>query len=364
MPVSLNEHLLRPSPRLGSTVLFLAGGLPRTVDDAVAAAAFRGALDEAVQETLALAAAENSLEEGREPAAEDLQKSSEAYRLEHDLISAGETEQWLETRGLTTDDFSGWLYRRLCRDACSPTAETAGGVEIPDRLPDLLRVHLWLSGGMDDLSVQLSRRAAADLEISERAETLSTAAVMSRFLERHGLDRSTLPEWLDVLGRDDSWLADSVRMEAAYERLASAAVSAEARARQLASTQWSLARFEIETLEVDSEEVAREAVLCVRNDGSSLHDVAAEAGFRSERVEVWTDALDERLAPLLLSAAEGDVVGPIEHGAGFGVHQVLRKLNPTLTDPAVTQRIDRVLVDGFFGGLCKRHISEELVRNL
>jgi hypothetical protein len=352
--------LMNPSPQLGSTALFLAGGLAYTVDDAIASAAFRGALDAAIAETLALAAAEERAEEQDVEVGSDvLQASSESFRHEHDLISAGETEEWLECRGMTADDFGGWLYQRLCRELNGLGDTSNKELAIPARFPDLLRVHLWLSGQMNELVEQFSRRVAADLEIAKRGETVSSEPVMGNFLQRHRLDKRALSGWLAALGRDHSWLAEAVRIEAAFDRLASMALTEEARAHQLASMQLSLARIEVETLDLDSEAAAREAFLCVRDDGATLSEMALETGYRAERAQIWLDLLDDPVSQRLLSAAEGEVVGPIERAGRFKVYQVLRKLKPAVTDPAVAHRVDQRIVDEFFSTLCARHIRPQ-----
>jgi hypothetical protein len=356
--------LTSPSPELGSTELFLAGGHPYTVDDAIASAIFRGALDGAIEETLALAAAEKqAAEQGLEPGEQALQGSSESFRYKHDLISAGETEEWLGSRGLTTDDFSAWLYQRLCKELIVPAKPSSTESTIPDDFPELLRIHLWLSDQMDELAEQLSQRVAADLEMSASGEELSTESVLKRFLERQRLDEGTLPDWLAALGRDRSWLADTLRTEAAFERMGSLAVTEETRTRKLSSMQLSLARIEIETLDLQSEAAAREAFLCVRDDGTSLAEVALDAGYRAERAEMWMDMLDDTLGHRLLSAAEGEVIGPVQRDGRFKVYQVLRKVRPSVNDPAVARRLDERIVDEFFGDLCSRHIrARDVVR--
>lgn len=348
--------LLEPSPELGATVLFLAEGTPYTVDDAVTAAIFRGSLDTAIRETLELAAAEERAEEeGFEPDDDALQASSESFRYEHDLITAGETEEWLEGRGLTTDDFGAWFHQRSCLQALPPEASESESA-VPDDFPHHLRVHLWMSDTMSDLTRELSRRIAAGLEVTKRGEDIPTEPVLRRFLDRQQLDERDLSRWLDALGRDHSWLSEMVRLEAAFDRLNSVALTADARQRMLGSLRLSLGRVEIETLELDSEAAAREAFLCVRDDGMTLADLALEAGYRSERVGMWMDMADETLGPRLLGAAEGDVIGPLAFKDRFKVCHVLRKIAPAVSDPAVCLRLDKAIVDQTFDGLCASHI--------
>ena len=48
---------------------------------------------------------------GRETDQSALQARSEEFRISRDLISAEETERWLDERGLILDDFSDFLIR-------------------------------------------------------------------------------------------------------------------------------------------------------------------------------------------------------------------------------------------------------------
>ncbi len=353
MPITAEKlTLLSPSIRLGSAALFRAHGATSNVDDAVASALFRGELEAAMDETLALAAAEEGAgAEGLDLDDGALQASSERFRYEHDLISAGETEAWLDARGMTTDDFSRWLYQRLCRSASESGERSA----IPDDFPDLLRIHLWLSGEMETLVKRLRRRIAADLELAQRGEPVSGSQAMKRFLDHHRFDQRDVSEWLSALGRDRSWLETTARIESAFDRLVVEALTEKARTAKLKSMQISLARIEIETLELDSDVAAREAVLCVHDDGTSLAAVARDAGYHADRVQMWADELALPFVQRLLGAAEGEVVGPIELYGRFAVHQLLRKIEPSLADPAVSERVDAAVIDDQFDNLCSRH---------
>ncbi len=288
-------------PELGSTKLFQAGGRTYTVADAVAWALARRDVDALLEETRDLSEAAEVVEE--EPAEESVQKASERFRYEHDLISAGETEEWLVARGLTLTDFGTWLYQRLCLEAGPPLTRSRAGRPASEGETPALLVHLWLSDAMEELSKQYARRIAA--------------------------------------GGDQ-----------AYARLAAEAVTPESRSRKLAAMNMSLTRIEADTLELSSAAAARETILCVRNDGDALADVARDAGYRAQRIELWGDSTD------LLSAREGDVVGPIESDGRYKVYQVVRRQKPSLDDPLISRRIDDAIIGEFFDDLCSRHIAK------
>jgi hypothetical protein len=352
MQVVATAVLMHSSGRLGSAPLFVAGRTV-TVDDAIAAALFRRDLAPAIAETLALAAAAERAEDaGIGVSDASLQAAAESFRYQRDLITAGETEEWLAARGLTADDFSEWLYRRLSGDAMPDSP--AAPADVPDDFGDLLRIHLWFSGGMDALAEQLKRRVAADREMA--ADEGDTASAIAAFMQRERLDRESLRAWLDGAGRDAAWLDEIARMEAAFARLASERLTPESRSRKLAVMQRSLSSVEFDLLELDSHGAAQEASLCVRDDGIPLADVAREAGYSVLRQQRAIDDLGP-VAERLFSAAEGDVVGPIGTEGRFRLYQVLRKRPPSLADAAVARRIDEVLLDELFTELTARHVE-------
>jgi len=347
-----------PSGRLGPVTLFVAGR-SWTVDDAVAFAAFRGELRPAVAEAIALAAAEEEAdEEGLIIDDERLQAASEKFRYEHDLISAGETEEWLSTRRMTTEDFGHWLYQRLCREAASAGPPLPRFPDLPDDFGDLLRVHLWLSGEMDRISELLARRIAAGRELDSGQQTERARAVIDSFLERERIDRRALPEWLAAIGRDEGWLDEIARLEAAYERISSSAISDDTRRRKLAALERSLSTLEFDLLELDSAGAAREALLCVQDDSIPLAEVARDAGFKAVRSEACLEDLGP-LGERLSAAPEGAVVGPIESEGRFRLYHLIRKQKPSLSDPEVLRRIDTMILDELFEGLTARHVESQ-----
>ncbi len=354
MPAS--ERLLTRdlSTALSGIVLFVAGGKSWTVDDALAAAVFRNDLEDAIRETLELAGAEELADElGHEPDSDDLQAFSDRYRYDRDLISAGETEEWIRARGMRTEDFTGWILRRWYLENLP-----AGNLVVePENLSELLHVHLWMSGLMEDLDTALQRRVAADLDLAEKGEITSASTAMQHFLDLHRLDESALPAWLSGAGRDHAWLLEMARMEAAYDRTCALALTEGARAQQLDSMGLSLARIGIETLEVDSEAVAREAYLCVREDRVSLSETARESGFCSEYSEVWLDRVEPGLGQRLFCTEVGEALEPVEVDGGFRVFQVMRRFEPSIHEPAVARRLDALIIEQTFSALCPRYIQ-------
>src|SRR4051794_12648738 len=99
-----------------------------TVRDTIEAALFRGELQPIWQSFLKTIAAEKQADDGKFELDDDaIDAGAERFRYGHDLITAEETEQWLNTRGLTLDDFGNYFARQVA-------AETAGDGAVPEAI--------------------------------------------------------------------------------------------------------------------------------------------------------------------------------------------------------------------------------------
>src|SRR5215472_11618409 len=86
-----------------------------TARDAIDAAIFRGEFEDRWQRFLRHVAAEERADELELELDESaISAAAEAFRYEHDLITAEETEAWLANRGLTVDDLGDYFARQYC----------------------------------------------------------------------------------------------------------------------------------------------------------------------------------------------------------------------------------------------------------
>src|SRR4051794_30406049 len=206
--------------------VFSARGQTVCVADVIDAAYVRGDLDPAWREVLLFVEASD----GRvtSPDEASLQARSERFRADRDLITAEETEEWLQERGLSLDDFSDYFVRRdrrekLPMNAPPPVQDYAAA---PLELRALLRAELLLGGEFDRLAEELARRYAALSVVTPHADTDEER---SAFLERARWPRTALPG----LGRSESWLDEMLRLERAYQQQRAAVLTAEALARSV-----------------------------------------------------------------------------------------------------------------------------------
>ena len=122
-------------------------------------------------------------------------------------------------------------------------------------------------------------------------------------------------------------------MEAIQRRDCAALLSREACEREISALRLPLTRFEVETIELDSLDAAREALLCARDDGMSMEEVAGEGRYPYRHPEVLLEEIPEDLQQKFLSVHPGEILEPIAQGDGFHICRVIGKTEPDLEDP-------------------------------
>ncbi|MEO8439410.1 MAG: hypothetical protein ABI540_04225 [Spartobacteria bacterium] len=347
------------TPSIQNKLVFTAGGQDFTVRDVVDSAQFRGELEPAWKELLRALAAEAKADAQELEFDEDaIDTAAEQFRYQHDLITAEETEKWLTDRGVSLSDFSSYFIRHHWADKFDEVEpEPADYLAASAELQALLLAEMILSGDLDRMAQRLSWRVADWCSAgNEAVDAALLAAEEERFFERSGLSREELPAWLAQLGREEEWFRESLAKEAIHRRGCHSVLSPKARAHEVAALRLPLTRFEVETIELDSLNAAREALLCVREDGMSMEEVAAEGRYPYRHPEVLLEEIPEELQQKFLSVHPGEILDPIARGDGFHLCRVVGKSEPDLEDPVVKERAEERILDRYFADLMTRHI--------
>lgn len=348
-----------------SRVVFVSGNEAYTVRDLIDSAAFRGQLEPIWQELARLVNAER-LSTERDAAMDDsaIDAAAEAFRYEHELITAEETERWLQERGLTLADFSAYFVRHYWGDLLGDEVEPEpiDYFSAPNELRGLLTVELILSGELDRMARRLSWRVAVSAAAG-RPDPQTLADERTLFFDRSGMDESRLSNWLEQLGRGPDWFRNAVAMEAIYRQRRDALLTDQAREREVSALRLPLTRFDVETIECDLLDAAREASLCVREDGMSMEEVAAEGRYPYRRTEVLLEEIPENLQQKFLNVSAGEILEPIPQGDGFHLCRVMGKAEPDLHDPKVKNRAEQRILERHFADLVARRIQWRNVAN-
>jgi hypothetical protein len=366
----LAKRLYEKLPSMSSTesvsphdvIVCACGTQQYSARDAIDAAIFRGEFEVKWKEFLEMVEAEKRSDELDLDLDEvAITSAAEAFRYEYDLITAEETEEWLANRGLTFDDFSDYFARQYCvgavRKGFSP--EEIGYTSAGPELRDLFVVGLVLSGELDRMTTAFMWRLAAHCaEMDPHPDAIAVAE--QKFFDRNEIEPSQLADWLGRLGRDSEWFNTMLVIDAAYRTRRDTLLVPQARQHELTALRWSLTQFETEIIEFESRDAANEALLCVRQDGMSMEEVAIEGRYPYRRVNFLLEDIPIDTQQRFLCVSAGQVLKPIERGEGFELCRIVNKIEPDPEDPRVKSRIDQRLLDRHFSELVSKYVVRRL----
>jgi hypothetical protein len=340
-------------------VIFSSGDRAFTAKEVVDCAVVRGEIDPLWKVFLRVTECDRLANE-RELEVEEaaLDSAAIAFRYEYDLITAEETERWLEDRGVSLAEFSDYFGRQYWGRSYSGTLDPpkSSYETAPPEEKDLFLVDLILSGSLDRMAERLSYRVAAQAD-EERDDNASLDDERARFLAGAKINQAELADWLALLGRDQEWLDEILAADAAYQRRVSQILTEQALQKELAPMHLNLTRLELETVEVDSRDAAAEVIACVRNDGMEMSEVAEESRYPFHCREVLLEDIPSEQQQRFLSVKAGTLFDPIPRGDAFEVWRVKTRTEPSLQDPVIRARLESRIVDRCFNELRSKHID-------
>ena len=343
-------------------IVCTCGSRKYTPGDAIDAALFRGELDSKWAEFLRCVESEKRADELDLDLDDDaIATAAEAFRYEHDLITAEETEAFLANRGLTLDDFTDYFTRHYCASAITEKVlpENIEYISASSELRQVFMAEAILSGELDRMTTELMWRLAARCAEKE-VDSEALAAEERSFLDRNKIEPAQLPNRLKRLGRDLEWFNEMIAMQAVYRRRCETLLVPQARQRELVMLRLPLTRFETEVIELESHDAAQEALFCVREDGMSMEEVAIEGRYPYRRVDFLFEDIPADLQQRFLSVSEGDVLEPAAHGDGFELCRIIKKIEPQADDSTVGLRIEQRLLDRHFSELSSKYTQRRL----
>ena len=216
-----------------------------------------------------------------------------------------------------------------------------------------------MSGDLDRITNDLMARLAARCAGQEPTPA-AIAAEERKFLHRNGIKTAQRANWLKKLGRDSKWLDEMLAIEAAYRTHCDRLLVPEARQHELMALRLPLTRFEIEVIELESHDAAKEALFCVQQDGMSMQEVATEGGYPYRRLQFLLEDLPVDAHQRFLSVSAGNVLEPIARGDGFELCRLISKTEPHADDQTVRSRIDQRLLDRHFSELMSKYTQRRL----
>lgn len=342
-------------------IIFSRGDRPFNAREVIDAALVRGEVDAFWTDFVRVMECERlANEQGLEVDDSALESSSIAFRYQHDLITAEETERWLEDRGLSLTEFTEYFARhfwgRTYTGNVNPSQSRYEAATAEEK--DLFLIDLILSDRLDRMADRLGFRIAALAAQGGTANFADDVAEeRTHFLARVRIARSGLDDWLARLGRDSEWLDEILAADAAYKRETASLIDEDALASELTSMRLNLTRFELETVEVDSRDAAAEVVACVRSDGMQMAEVAQESRYPFHQSEVLLEDIPADQQQRFLSVRAGTLFEPIPREDAFEVWRVKTRTEPTLQDSAIRERLEKRIIDRHFSELISKHID-------
>lgn len=340
--------------------VFAFNGAEVSVGEVVRAALFRGELQASMSEvSLGIACEDQASQQDAEAEEGAVDAMVEQFRIENDLISAEETEAWLDKRGITAVELQDHFTRSYWRNAMEKEHESGerGAGSLSADLLGKLEVGLFVSGELAAHAIGLSRRLVARSRAETPADPARLSSESDRFLERTGLMPDRVAEWLVSLDREQAWLDGMLEMEASYRAMSDAILTPERLSKALSGMRLQLTRIELERVEFDSIDAAREGRLCVVDDHLSLEEVARESRYPFKRLEIWAGQQPEVERQKLLCAEIGEIQEPAPSGGVFLLSRVIRRTDPTLENPTVRRAVEQKILDTHFSETGAREIS-------
>ena len=274
---------------------------------------------------------------GEDLTEEEAEAAATEFRLAHDLLTAAQTEAWLQERGLSVENWMKYVRRSLLRRKWSAT--------LPDfvaRYPasDRQLNHAWkivglCSGHFARFARKLAGRAAVHASMQDAGSESTPVAEDAAACELLGLAADVIRARLEALSR----------LEQSFQQFARQVLTPEAVRRQIQTRHTDWIRFTYCWVGFSNEAMAREAVLCVREDGEGLAEVAARARTTLQRGQLCLEQLASALHDPFLCAREGELLGPLEQGGEFRLFTVLEKISPRENDPAIRRRAEQTLLN-------------------
>ena len=294
---------------------------------------------------------------------ERLQAALDDFRYRFDLVSAEQTERWLRERRLTEDALAGSLARVLWAERFREELPEIRRYFHPGReeLTGALWSEIVVHGHLADFSRVLAERVVARFLLPrEREESLPDirpAAVPLRGLgvigERSGGSSSFgCPDWARCT---DDWRNQLREMDTHYEAVLGEILSPRMLESALMSRRLDLIRFTLKIATGASLNGAREALLCITEDGEDFDRAAERASALLQERELFLDQVPDSAAPHLVSAVPGETF-LVEDGDRPILVRVVERIPATVDDPAVLRRLETILLNRAFAPAIRENL--------
>jgi hypothetical protein len=278
---------------------------------------------------------------------EQVARAAADFRYARGLVTAEEMDGWLARWGLAADDWMGWIegsiLRRRWAGDCG--ARDAGQ---PMSQADMAAA-VWTEGVCSGTLARLASTLAGRAAVAAAHETAEQSGEAARAVVDRGQDAVAAEVAQQGLGEMNPAdcrrrLARLARIERGFGEFRVRTVTPRDLHEVIQARQLDWIRVQLRTASFDSEAPAREAALCVREDGETLADVARAAGAPVRATAAFLEELATDLRQRLLGARPQELLGPMRVGDTFALIEVIEKAPPTSDDPEVRRRAEDTVI--------------------
>lgn len=273
------------------------------------------------------------------------------FRYAQDLITASSAERWLSRWGLGVEQWLAHFTRVILRREWTERI-----AEVVQRHP-ASRETVAAAAIVDAICAGHLRRLARLLAEHVAAPPPPTGVPV------RDRDEASLVEEVLRAARADRWpamtearllvLADADRR---YQAFGASAVTPSLLAEHVGSRQLDWTRFECRGLGFRTADGASEAMLCLREDGLALEELARQANSEVRQTSFFLEELDAAVHDRFVGARPGDLIGPLRQNGEYLLYEILGKTLPSPSDPVVRVRAQE--------GVLKRAIAHQVANHV
>lgn len=334
--------------------------------DVVLAAKFWGDWSELEQEVREQLSCVKKMEETQDfPADEELEFAANEFRYARELLTVEETEKWFRDHGVSPEMWAehierALLVRKWSRDL--PEILSRFPIELSETY-DIIELEAVCSGKFQRLSHHLAGRAALyEKRMQPGFSVLADAHPdeFSALMERLPFESASIG--LPLLDRDD-WekkLERFARYELCFQQYRKHFITPEIIQNQIRLHALDWIHLNIHSVSFPAIEMAREAALCVREDGAPLVEIARDAKQPFIENRVYLDQLEPELKNHFLGAQKSDLIGPLNLNDKFVLHFVQDKKIPSIEDIAICKLAE----ENYLNGILEQEINNSVTWHL
>jgi hypothetical protein len=279
-----------------------------------------------------------------------VEEAAQEFRYARDLVTAQEMEDWLAVHEVSLREWMDHIRRQTAR-ARAPlglSALVARHSIDAEQLDAALRVDLICTGMGEDLATELAGRAAAAAGYPAPPSAEIHEPPPSRI--PLGISPERAQERINLLARIDE----------SAELFRRNAVTPEAIRREIGHHHTEWIRIDSRAIAFEDEAGAREAAMCLREDGLALDEVAAAAHATVAESRFYLDDVDPEVRSLFLGARPVDVLGPILFEGSHTLFRVVDKVMPSEKDPEILRRAETGVATRILAAQAQQRVQWQL----